>query len=232
MNKLTAVILFFIIPVFILKAQEDGTGMAKFRMGIAMPVGEFGKHEGSLQYSSFATSGLNIGYETAYFYTDNIGFGLYLSYNRNKIDEHKLVGAYLNTDALYDTAVSSVKPFRSFIGAVGLYLYIPFNDYFAFTSKMLIGSFVVHKPVGVVNIETFDGHNVSYNQTSTTSSKFAMLTGLGFQLTPIPRWSVTADIEYIGSTMSFTYNEKGVSAEHEEAVKFLQIAFGVSFKIE
>lgn len=231
MNKFIIVVFLIIGFAVSISAQEKGTGIVKVRMGMALPTSDFGKNDGSLQYSSFVGNGLNMGFESAYFYNDNIGIGVLLSYNRTRIDQNRLVGAYINANNQYDTAFSNVAPFRMVAGLIGIHFNLPVNDYFAFTMKFMMGTFVVQKPAGTVKVFQNDNTVQLFSQTENISSNFAILPGLGFRINPIENWGITTDMEYIGSTLPFKFNDSGQSVEIEQAIKLFVVSFGIQYTI-
>ncbi len=199
---------------------------------MALPTGDFGKNDGSLQYTSFASKGQSYGFEATYFRSNNIGLDLLVFVNNNRLDENRLIGAYMNSNSLFDTAFVSVDPFRTLGGMLGMYFDLPVTDFFSFNLKFLMGTYIVQKPAGEVRVLTQQSETLLFSQTETISSKFAILTGVGIKASPIQNWGVTIDAEYIGSGLEFVFNENGQSVSIDKNVKYFLISFGISYLIE
>ncbi|MDA3943335.1 MAG: outer membrane beta-barrel protein [Bacteroidetes bacterium] len=212
--------------------QGAESGMFKLRSGISVPLGSYGKNGGTLDYSGFVGRGTNFGAEAVYFYGEHVGFGGLLSYSSFKLDNERFAGAYVNSNINYDTAFINVNPFRTLVGVVGFYFDLPVGDYFAFTMKMMVGSHIVQKPAGVVTVENRVSSAINFVETSTISSKFALYTGCGFRVNPYENWSITADIEYVGSKLSFEYKENANAVRNEKNIKTLVFSFGIAYFIE
>lgn len=213
-------------------AQGEKTAMFKLRGGVSIPFGSFGKNSGALDYSSFVTNGSNVGAEAVYFYGKNVGFGGLLSYSSFKIDNERLVGAYINSNSDYDTAYVNVNSFKSIVGVVGFYFDLPVSDYFAFTMKMLVGSHIVQKPQGVITIDEKSGTRKNIAETSSFDSQFALYTSAGMRINPYDNWNVTIEVEYVGSKMEFDYQKNGTSARSNAAVKMLVFSFGIAYFLD
>jgi len=214
------------------KGQGDESGMLKLRIGYAQPFGAFGKNSGSLDYSGFVTGGPQYGFEGVYFFSENAGFGGLFSYSRNKVDEQRLAGAYINSNINYDTAFATVNPFSTIIGMFGIYYDLPVADFMAFTFKMMAGSLMVIKPEGVVRVQNRVTSNIQFVETSNFSSKFAIYTGAGLRFNPIGNWNITTDIEYIGSQLDFSYNRNNEPVKSSNRIQILTFTFGIAYFID
>ena len=216
----------------VVKAQGDETGMLKLRIGYAQPFGSFGKNSGNLDFSGFVTGGPQYGFEGVYFFSENAGLGGLLSYSRNKVDEQRLAGAYINSNINYDTAFATVNPFSTIIGMFGIYYDLPVADFMAFTFKMMAGSLMVIKPEGVVRVQNRVTSNIQFVETSNFSSKFAIYTGAGLRFNPIGNWNITTDIEYVGSQLDFSYNRNNEPVKSSNRIQILTFTFGIAYFID
>ncbi|MBZ0244188.1 MAG: outer membrane beta-barrel protein [Bacteroidales bacterium] len=212
--------------------QGEKTAMFKLRGGVSVPIGLFGKNSGNLDYSGFVSRGLNFGAEAVYFYNENVGLGGLLSYSSINVDNNRLAGAYINSNDDYDTAIASVNPFKTIVGAIGFYFDLPVSDYFAFTIKMLVGSHIVERPEGVTTVDDKAGMHSTITETSTFDSQFALYTGAGMRINPYDKWNLTIEVEYIGSNMEFDYKKDGIRTISNEAVKTLVLSFGIAYFLD
>jgi len=212
--------------------QGKETGMLKLRTGYGIPIKSFGKFTGDLDYSSFVTGGAHYGLEGFYFYSENVGFGGLLSYNRNKIDAQRFTGAYINSNFIYDTAFVNINPFRTVIGLVGFCFDLPLNEYAAFTFKMMAGALTVTKPAGIVRVQTEDGDELFFRETKDTRAKFTIFTAAGMRFSPLPDWSVTMEVEYIGAQFDFSYKMNEAPVNRTNHVQLLMLNFGIAYFIE
>jgi hypothetical protein len=209
--------------------QGDNAAMFKLRGGLSIPFGSFGKNKGALDYAGFASNGTNLGIETVYFYSENVGIGGILSHSSFKIDAVRLAGAFINSNSNYDTAFVNVNPFKTTVAALGFYFDLPVTDYFAFSLKMLGGSHIVKKPSGVVTIDEKDGTRLSLKETSTFDSQFALYFSAGIRVNPYDNWNITMDVEYVGSKLEFDFQKNGVKSRNNAAVKTLVFSFGIAY---
>jgi len=214
------------------KGQGRETGMLKLRTGYANPINSFGKFAGKLDYSSFVKGGAHFGLEGYYFYSANVGFGGLFSFNRNKVDSHRLSGAYINSNIEYDTAFANVDPFNSVIGLVGFNFDLPVNDYVAFTFKMMTGALIVTKPSGNIRVETTDGDELFFRETEDTRAKFTIFTAAGMRFSPLRNWSITTEFEYIGAQLKFSYKMNEVIVKRSNQVQLLMLNIGIAYFIE
>lgn len=212
--------------------QGEKTAMFKLRGGVSVPFDTFGKNSGSLDYSGFATNGSNIGAEAVYFYSENVGFGGLLSYSSFKIDNNRMVGAYINSNSEYDTAYVNVNPFHTTVAVMGFYFDLPVSDYFAFTMKMLVGSHIVQKPEGVVTVDDKAGTRSIFTETSTSDSQFALYTSAGIRINPYDNWNLTIELEYVGSKMEFEYQRNSSTTRSNAGIKTLVLSFGIAYFLE
>jgi len=213
-------------------AQGAETGMLKIRSGFSKPLGAFGKNTGTLDYSGFVTSGVNFGFEGVYYFSDYAGFGGLINYNASKIDEERLIGAYINSNINYDTAFVNVNPFRSVVAMFGIYYDFPVSNFMAFTFKMMAGSLIVNKPSGTITVRNNVSSNISITETSNLSSKFGIYIGVGMRFNPGGNWNLTTDLEYIGSKVDFVYEVNGSEVERTNYIKLLTFSIGLAYFIE
>jgi hypothetical protein len=214
-----------------LKAQYyiyNGPSYLAVNGGYSLPNSSFGKLEGSLTYNTFAKPGLNFGFEGAYFYSENIGFGMLVNMHIHAIDLDKLQQEYLKNYPEYSQAKADVSPFITVAPMMGFFSDLPVSNQFSFTFKLLTGFYIARKPAGKIVLTG----NVprTFDEQAAFSTNFAFYSSAGIRYSPFFHWSLHLNVEFVSSNFHFEFEKDGKDAVQNQLVRSILFTTAIAYR--
>lgn len=226
---LAVLILFF--GSIALKAQYyvyRGPSYVAINGGYSLPNSNFGKMEGTLNYGTFVNPGMNLGVEGAYFYSENIGFGMLVNVHYHTIDLDRLEQNYLDYYPEYLQAKADVKPFVTIAPMMGFFADLPVSDQFSFTFKLLSGFYIARKPEGKVVLS--GPLPRTYDEQFAVATNFAIYTSAGIRYSPFYHWSLHLNAEFVSSNFEFEFKNDGKDVIQKQLVRSILFTAAIAYR--
>lgn len=226
---LTTLVLFF--TASILQAQYyvyKGPSYVAINGGYSLPNSNFGKMKDNLNYGTFAKPGMNLGFEGAYFYSENIGFGMLVNLHHHTIDLDMLEKEYLDFYPEYSQAKADVKPFVTVAPMMGFFADLPVSDQFSFTFKLLAGFYIARKPEGKVVLSAPESK--TFDEDFAIATNFAIYTSAGIKYSPFYHWSLHLNAEFVSSNFNFEFENDGEDVIQKQLVRSILFTAAIAYR--
>jgi hypothetical protein len=226
---LAAVILFF--SSNIMQAQYyvyKGPSYVAINGGYSLPNSNFGKMKDNLNYGTFVKPGMNLGVEGAYFYSENIGFGMLVNVHYHAIDLEQIEQEYLSFYTDYSQAKADVKPFVTIAPMMGFFADLPVSDQFSITFKLLSGFYIARKPEGKVVLSGPVPN--TYDEKFAIATNFAIYNSAGIRYSPLYHWSLHLNAEFVSSTFNFEFENEGKDVIQKQLVRSILFTAAIAYR--
>lgn len=210
-------------------SRIQGPSYIAIHGGFTQGLGAFGKMESNYSYGTFAKNGAHAGFEGAYFYSENIGFGTLLRAYYHVVDSDKLEDEYLIDAEQWIDATAQIEPFLITAGLMGFFIDLPASDYFSFTFKLMAGLTVARKPWGQVKLTAVDFSPHYQRESSAWDTQFTLLNSLGARIN-LNQWSIHVNIDCTGTKFHFDYTTAGYEQTIQQHVRLLSYNLAVAYR--
>jgi hypothetical protein len=192
----------------VVSAQKYNS-FAGFRLGAALPMGEFGSQE----YGSggYALLGRSLGGEAAWFVTPKLGFGVDISTNSFGFASGFYAEDYQESDPAFTNVGMLSGPYKLTTYMGGIYFKVKVAPKLYSTFKLMGGLFKAMTPDQLFYVDAFGGFKLTFWKTSASDSKFSFLTGASFEYKIYDQVSLLLQADFTYAQPAFTYKTSSTS---------------------
>lgn len=223
----------FILLSFLYSAgsgAQDAHGYVALQAGPSVPAGKF--HAKTLPDGGFATTGLNVSLEGAWFFRPWIGIGGYAGYQAHPVDVGALGLEKMAEDPFLTGLYIRSDPYRSYSLYGGLFFEKPLIRRLNLTAKLLGGLIYAETPYQLYKAEYYLIGEKWYEITAAGDYEGSFLAGLGarYYLNSCIGFSLNGEFTYNKTDFTFIQTNGSERTEYQ-SMTYVNILLGVMVKI-
>lgn len=226
----TIITLALLILMTIGTFSQENPSFISMQAGPSMPVGKY--HAIELPQGSFATTGLALSVEGAWFFRKYLAIGGSAGMIMHPVDVRSLGYAKVQEDPfLMDLTIRS-DPYRIYSAYAGFFGNHQLTKRLSITAKLLGGMIFVATPYQLYKPEYFLVETKWYEITSAGDYAFSFLAGAGIKYRVNPCIGLLLQGDFTYNSMQFEFlRGDGTIRTDEKKVTLINTVFGVYFII-
>lgn len=205
-------------------AQHE-KGFISLKAGPSIPIGKFSATE--LTDGSFATIGINMSVEGAWYFTEHFGVGLEAGIQQHPIDASALATAKVNADPFLSHLTIRSDPFQVIHASAGVYGRTYFMNKFSVNGRIMAGMMWATTPYQLYKPTYYIVGPDYYEITSSSDRKFFVSPGLGVQYKINRCLAMKLDAEWINRQMKFAFTTSEGIRYDSRQVSFVNTLVGL-----
>ncbi len=208
---------------------SDGKSFVSLRSGVSLPVGDYGSN--IIGTGSFTTAGFSFGAEGAWYFWDNVGFGLNVNYSIHPVDAIGLATAVVVNDPFMEDLNLRSDPYTMLTTLGGFYYYVSLSKKITIEPSLMAGVLFGKTPFQLYEPVYFMVGPEYYKVTSSRDYGFAIKPGVrsNYQINDCIALGIYA--EFIYSQLSFGFYTSNGLEYRDRKISYLDLGLNLSIKL-
>lgn len=225
--KLKSYLIFVLVFVFLSGSvlSQNKNSFFSVGAGVSIPVGTYGGN--TYKESCFATTGINLNIEGAWYFLPYLGVGAQLGYNLHPVDVQALGYARVQNDPFLQDVTTRSEPYQMITAGIGPYTSWNIWKDLSIHGKVLAGMIFGKSPYQVFEPEYFIVGPRYEIITSAQDYGFIVIPGLGFQYNVSPYIGLKVDSEFYYRELIYGFNTGNDVRYDYRTTSFINVTLGL-----